>query len=99
MKPTKKNKASPDVGGARKKSVKPAAELMAGYLANAERDLAIAAEWVPLEDEVDARLAKAEDEIKKGQGFGPFDYHEDFLASLHKEAAKLDTNKHRRRPR
>jgi len=31
-------------------------QLKAGYLANAERDLAIAAEWFPLEEEANRRL-------------------------------------------
>jgi hypothetical protein len=45
---------------------------------------------------IDARLAKAEDEIKRGQGLGPFESHEDFLGALHREAAKLDKKRTKR---
>ena len=45
---------------------------------------------------IDARLAKAEGEIKQGRVFGPFESHENFLGALHKEAAKLDKKKTKR---
>ncbi len=38
---------------------------------------------------IDARLDKAEEDIKNGRLYGPFATHEEFIASLHKEAKKL----------
>ena len=44
---------------------------------------------------IDARLAKSEEDFKAGRTFGPFDTHAEFIASLHKEAAKLAKTKQR----
>lgn len=38
---------------------------------------------------IDARLAKADQDIKHGRVYGPFDTHEEFIAALHKERAQL----------
>ncbi len=45
---------------------------------------------------IDARLAKADEDIRKGWVFGPFDTHEEFLKSLHKETAGLRVRKTKR---
>ncbi len=45
---------------------------------------------------IDARLAEADEDIKRGRLYGPFDTHEQFLASLHKEAKKLRGKKSKR---
>jgi len=45
---------------------------------------------------IDKRLAKADDDIKHGRLQGPFDSHEEFIASLHKEAQKLGAKKSKR---
>jgi AbrB family looped-hinge helix DNA binding protein len=45
---------------------------------------------------IDARLAKADDDIKHGSVQGPFDSHKEFIASLHKEAKKLGAKKTKR---
>ena len=38
-------------------------------------------------------IAQSEKEYKQGRGFGPFATHEEFVASLHKEAKKLKARK------
>jgi AbrB family looped-hinge helix DNA binding protein len=45
---------------------------------------------------IDRRLALSEKEHKEGRTFGPFDTHQEFIASLHKEAAKLGPKKTKR---
>ena len=45
---------------------------------------------------IDARLAAADEDIKRGRLYGPFDTHEQFLASLHKEAKKVRAKKGKR---
>ena len=45
---------------------------------------------------IDARLAKADEDINHGRIYGPFDTHEEFIASLHKEAKKLRRKKSKR---
>jgi AbrB family looped-hinge helix DNA binding protein len=45
---------------------------------------------------IDARLAKSDEDIKHGRTYGPFDTHAEFIASLHKEAAKLGAKKNKR---
>jgi AbrB family looped-hinge helix DNA binding protein len=45
---------------------------------------------------IDRGIAQSLREYKQGRGFGPFDTHEAFIASLHKEAAKLRAKKTRR---
>jgi AbrB family looped-hinge helix DNA binding protein len=42
---------------------------------------------------IDARLAKSDEDIKHGRVHGPFNTHKEFIASLHKEAAKLRVKK------
>jgi AbrB family looped-hinge helix DNA binding protein len=42
---------------------------------------------------IDARLAKSDVDIKAGRVFGPFESHQEFIASLHKEAKKLRPKK------
>jgi bifunctional DNA-binding transcriptional regulator/antitoxin component of YhaV-PrlF toxin-antitoxin module len=39
--------------------------------------------------EIDAGIAESQEEFKQGLGFGPFETHEEFISSLHKEAKKL----------
>lgn len=39
--------------------------------------------------EIDAGIAESQEEYRQGHGFGPFDTHEEFIASLHKESKKL----------
>jgi AbrB family looped-hinge helix DNA binding protein len=54
-------------------------------------------EYTPAQRRViDARLAAADEDIKRGRLYGPFDTHEQFLASLHKEAKKLRAKKSKR---
>ena len=48
---------------------------------------------------IDARLAKSDEDIKHGRVYGPFDTHEEFLAALHKEAAKPVKKKTKRTAR
>ena len=48
---------------------------------------------------IDARLAKADEDIKHGRVYGPFDTHAEFIASLHKEAKKLRSSATKRKPR
>lgn len=38
---------------------------------------------------VDARLAKSDEDLKHGRVYGPFDTHEEFIAALRLESAKL----------
>ncbi len=45
---------------------------------------------------IDARLAKADEDIKHGRVQGPFDSHTEFLDSLHREARKLGARKTKR---
>lgn len=45
---------------------------------------------------IDARLAKSDEDIKHGRVYGPFDTHQEFIASLHKEVAKLRAKKTKR---
>jgi len=42
---------------------------------------------------VDAQLAEGLDDIKAGRVHGPFATHKEFIASLHKEAKKLNRKK------
>ncbi len=48
---------------------------------------------------IDARLAKSDEDIKRGRLYGPFDTHEQFIASLHKEASKLCAREAKRKTR
>lgn len=45
---------------------------------------------------IDARLAKADEDIKHGRLYGPFTTHAEFITSLHKEAKKLRAKKSKR---
>jgi len=45
---------------------------------------------------VDRGIAQSLQEYAQGKGFGPFDSHEAFIASLHKEAKKLRAKKNKR---
>jgi AbrB family looped-hinge helix DNA binding protein len=45
---------------------------------------------------IDRGIADSMAELKAGQSFGPFATHKQFLASLHKEAKKLDAKKPKR---
>ena len=55
-------------------------------------------EYTPAQRKViDARLAVALKEIDRGQTFGPFTTHKQFLASLHKETKKLRATKKTKR--
>lgn len=55
-------------------------------------------EYTPAQRKIiDARLDKGMEDIKAGRTMGPFDTHAEFLAALHKEAAKL--TKKTKRPR
>jgi AbrB family looped-hinge helix DNA binding protein len=45
---------------------------------------------------IDARLAKADEDIKHGRTYGPFETHQEFITSLHKEAGKLRAKKTKR---
>ena len=45
---------------------------------------------------IDRSIAQSEKEYKQGRSFGPFASHTEFLASLHKEAAKLRRAKAKR---
>jgi AbrB family looped-hinge helix DNA binding protein len=45
---------------------------------------------------IDRGIAQSEREYKQGRSFGPFATHEEFIASLHKEAAKPDAKKTKR---
>jgi hypothetical protein len=39
---------------------------------------------------IDARVAKSGQDIKRGEVYGPFETHKEFLAALHRAAAKPD---------
>ena len=45
---------------------------------------------------IDRGISRSEKEYKQGRSFGPFATHADFIAALHKEAAKLGSNKSKR---
>jgi bifunctional DNA-binding transcriptional regulator/antitoxin component of YhaV-PrlF toxin-antitoxin module len=45
---------------------------------------------------IDARLNKADEDIKAGRVHGPFSTHREFITSLHKEAKKLNGRKTKR---
>ena len=45
---------------------------------------------------VDRDIAQSLEEFKSGRSYGPFDTHEEFVASLHKESKKLLTKKTKR---
>ena len=45
---------------------------------------------------VDAQLAEGLADVKAGRVHGPFSTHKEFVASLHKEAKKLDRKKTKR---
>ena len=45
---------------------------------------------------IDARLAKSDEDIKHGRVYGPFETHQEFVASLEKEIAKLRAKKTKR---
>jgi AbrB family looped-hinge helix DNA binding protein len=54
-------------------------------------------EYTPAQRRViDARLAKSDEDIKHGRVYGPFETHQEFIASLHKESAKLRAKKSKR---
>jgi len=42
---------------------------------------------------IDRGLAQSMKEYKQGRTFGPFETHQEFVASLHKEAKKLSSKK------
>ena len=46
---------------------------------------------------IDRGIAASEKDYKEGRSYGPFKTHEDFIASLHAEGAKLRA-KRRKRP-
>jgi len=48
---------------------------------------------------IDARLAKADADVKAGRVSAPFSDHAEFIDALHKEAAKLLTKKTKRQVR
>ncbi len=48
---------------------------------------------------IDRGIAQSEKEYKQGRVFGPFDSHDAFIASLHKEAGKPAGNKKNKRLR
>src|SRR5881227_2575908 len=57
-------------------------------------------EYTPAQRKIiDARLAKSDEDIKRGRTFGPFDTAEEMIASLHKESTKLGKKKINRRKR
>lgn len=45
---------------------------------------------------IDAQLDESENDFKAGRSYGPFDTHEEFIASLHAEAKKLRPKKSKR---
>jgi bifunctional DNA-binding transcriptional regulator/antitoxin component of YhaV-PrlF toxin-antitoxin module len=45
---------------------------------------------------IDRGIAHSEKEYAAGKSYGPFDTHEAFVASLHREAAKLKARKTKR---
>lgn len=48
---------------------------------------------------IDRGIAQSEKEYKQGRSYGPFRTHREFLASLHKESAKLRRTKPKRAAR
>ena len=51
-------------------------------------------EYTPAQRRViDARLAKSDEDIKRGRVYGPFSTHEGFLDALHKEGARMPRKK------
>ena len=48
---------------------------------------------------IDARLAKSDEDIRRGRVHGPFETHEEFIAALHQKAAKPARKKIKRRTR
>ncbi|HYW45687.1 MAG TPA: AbrB/MazE/SpoVT family DNA-binding domain-containing protein [Bryobacteraceae bacterium] len=42
---------------------------------------------------IDRGIAKSEKDYREGRSYGPFQTHEEFIASLHAEAAKLRRKK------
>ena len=54
-------------------------------------------EYTPAQRKIiDARLAKSDEDIKRGRVHGPFNTAEEFLTSLHKEVGKPSTKKSKR---
>jgi AbrB family looped-hinge helix DNA binding protein len=45
---------------------------------------------------IDRGIAQSLKEYKQGKAFGPFSTHEEFIASLHKEAGRLGAKKNKR---
>jgi AbrB family looped-hinge helix DNA binding protein len=45
---------------------------------------------------IDRGIAQSEKDYKQGRSFGPFETHDAFIASLHKEATKLRGKKNKR---
>jgi len=45
---------------------------------------------------IDAELAKADEDVERGRVYGPFDTHEEFIASLQEEASKLRAKRPKR---
>src|SRR5262249_21311064 len=45
---------------------------------------------------IDARLAKSDEDIKRGRVYGPFETHKEFIAALHQQAAKPARKKTKR---
>jgi AbrB family looped-hinge helix DNA binding protein len=53
-------------------------------------------EYTPAERQaINRGIAQSEKEYKQGRSFGPFNTHKEFIASLHKESAKLRTKSKR----
>jgi len=47
---------------------------------------------------IDRGISASEEDYTAGRAFGPFETHADFIASLHKEAAKLRPKRKTKRP-
>jgi AbrB family looped-hinge helix DNA binding protein len=45
---------------------------------------------------IDARLAKSDEDIKRGRVYGPFETHEEFITELHQQVAKPARKKTKR---
>jgi AbrB family looped-hinge helix DNA binding protein len=57
-------------------------------------------EYTPAQRKIINRgIAQSEKEYNQGKGFGPFETHDQFIASLHKEAKKLGSKKNKRTAR
>src|SRR5437016_5542786 len=57
------------------------------------------AEYTPAQRRaINRSIAQSEKEYKQGKGFGPFNTHDEFIASLHKQS-KLDRKKNKRTAR